>query len=129
MSRTILSLSDLHHLVWSSLVPSLLLQMAAFRSCLWQQYSTVCMCHIFIHSSVDRHLICFHVLAIANNAAMNIGVCVKYTVSINALIELDDVFIIERYLVPNYKIIRDYKCRRKPSNISLKNWESLHFSL
>ena len=33
------------------------------------------MCHIFfIYSSVDRHLTCFHVLAIANNAAVYIGV-------------------------------------------------------
>ena len=38
----------------------------------------VYMYHSFlIHSSVDRHLGCFHVLAIINSAAMNIGVHVS----------------------------------------------------
>ena len=34
--------------------------------------------HFLIHSSVDRHLGCFHVLAIVNSAAMNIRVHVSF---------------------------------------------------
>ena len=38
----------------------------------------------FIHSSVARHLGCFHVLAIVNSAAMNNGVHVSFSVLVSS---------------------------------------------
>ena len=45
-------------------------------------YSTVYRYHVFIHSSVDGHLYCFHVLAIVNIAEVNIGIHVSLQIMV-----------------------------------------------
>lgn len=37
------------------------------------QYAPYCICHIFLHSLVEGHLVRFHILAIMNRSAMSMG--------------------------------------------------------
>ena len=55
-----------------------------FISFLWQCNRYVCYI-FFIHSSIDRHVSCFHISVIVNKAATNIGLNISFKIHVFVL--------------------------------------------
>ena len=104
----------------------MLLQVVEFRSFFfngWAIFHSVCVCvyiyiYIYIHThiqllysfNVNGHLACFHILAIVNNAGINICIRVSFQIS---------VFIFFRY-IPRSGIVASY------SSSSFSFWRNCH---
>ena len=83
----------------------MLLQMALFCSVLWMGNTPFeYVYHIFVHLSVDGHLSCFHVSAVVNSAAVNIG-CVSVFWLLYAFVAVHGFLSPQRAESTNYSLV------------------------
>ena len=76
-----LSQFDLYHLALYPPSPSMLLQMAKKKKNYGWVIFYYVVNHIFIHSSLDRHLGCFYILEIVSKSALSFGVHISFSIS------------------------------------------------
>ena len=77
------SFSDLLHLKWLSIGPSVLLQMALLHSLQgWVIFHCIYIPCLLYPSVVDKHLVCVHVLATVNSVAMNIALPISFEIRV-----------------------------------------------
>ena len=69
-------------------------------------YIFICCIYIFIHSSVDSHLGCFHVFAVVSSATINIGMQL-----LHVFLKIKKVKYVKiQYITPHIVNVNKYHC-------------------
>ena len=97
----------------------MLLQMAESHSLLWPSDIPLYVYDMFIYSSVEGRLYCFHILTIVNNAIMSIGVPVSFQISafgffryILAVKLLGNIVVLPLFFSEEFHIVFHSGCTR-----------------